>query len=298
MGKLEDNKDIIISKYTDGYSASELAALFEATKTGIISLLKRNNIKTRTQTEARRIRAQKKNKEYNNIKYQSCRICKITYELNENNFYIRSNKIRFHTECKKCYSKRNKEYKCKNKKKLKQKRQNKKDLLSNYNKQYYRDNKDKIYKKKQKYRKKNRAKINDYKKKYNRNKYNNDLNFKLRTIVSKSIRRMLKTNDSSKNNESSLDYLPFTIQELKNHLESQFETWMTWDNWGVYDPKTWDDNDSSTWTWQIDHIMPHSKFSYTNMNDDSFKECWSLSNLRPLSAKQNVLDGCTKKRHE
>lgn len=27
------------------------------------------------------------------------------------------------------------------------------------------------------------------------------------------------------------------------------------------------------------------------------KECWSLSNLRPYSSKQNHLDGCTKVRH-
>lgn len=27
------------------------------------------------------------------------------------------------------------------------------------------------------------------------------------------------------------------------------------------------------------------------MEDENFKKCWALSNLRPLSAKQNVLDG-------
>lgn len=29
-----------------------------------------------------------------------------------------------------------------------------------------------------------------------------------------------------------------------------------------------------------------------------FKRCWALDNLRPLSAKQNLIDGVTKSRHE
>jgi hypothetical protein len=50
----------------------------------------------------------------------------------------------------------------------------------------------------------------------------------------------------------------------------------------------WDDNDSSTWTWQIDHIVPHAKLPYTKMTDNNFHRCWSLENLRPLSAKRNL----------
>jgi len=86
-------------------------------------------------------------------------------------------------------------------------------------------------------------------------------------------------------------YLLYTIGELKNHLETQFESWMTWNNQGKYDPKTWDDNDQTTWTWNIDHIIPQSKLFYTSLEDDNFKKAWALNNLRPLSAKQNILDG-------
>ena len=69
-------------------------------------------------------------------------------------------------------------------------------------------------------------------------------------------------------------------------------------NYGKYYPKKWDDNDKSTWVWNIDHIKPHSEFHYESMEDDSFKECWALSNLRPLSAKQNILDGASRTRHQ
>ena len=66
---------------------------------------------------------------------------------------------------------------------------------------------------------------------------------------------------------------------------------MTWDNYGIYRASMWVDNDPSTWVWQIDHIIPQAKFSYTSMDEENFQKCWALSNLRPLSAKQNVIDG-------
>jgi hypothetical protein len=90
---------------------------------------------------------------------------------------------------------------------------------------------------------------------------------------------------------SILKHLPYSMEELKNHLENQFESWMTWDNWGKYRPNHWDDNNSSTWTWQLDHIIPQRYFNYESMKDDSFIKCYGLSNLRPYSAKQNILKG-------
>lgn len=66
---------------------------------------------------------------------------------------------------------------------------------------------------------------------------------------------------------------------------------MNWNNYGVYKYTTWNDNDPTTWVWQIDHIMPINSFSYTTMKCQEFQNCWSLSNLRPLSAKENVKKG-------
>jgi hypothetical protein len=65
---------------------------------------------------------------------------------------------------------------------------------------------------------------------------------------------------------------------------------MTWNTHGIYNSKTWDDNDVSTWRWQIDHIIPQSILPYTSIEDNNFKKCWALENLRPYSAKQNILD--------
>lgn len=96
---------------------------------------------------------------------------------------------------------------------------------------------------------------------------------------------------AKKGGKSIKKYFSYTMQELKEHLENQFESWMTWENYGTYRVDTWDDANPFTWTWQLDHIIPHSKFTYTSMEDQAFKDCWALSNLRPYSAKQNVIDG-------
>lgn len=113
---------------------------------------------------------------------------------------------------------------------------------------------------------------------------------RLRLQMSKNIHAAIKFGKKF----SIMDHLPYSIEELKNHLEKQFEPWMSWSNWGVYNSKTWDDNDSSTWTWQIDHIVPQVALPYSSPDDANFRKCWNLSNLRPLSAKRNILDGVTR----
>lgn len=96
-----------------------------------------------------------------------------------------------------------------------------------------------------------------------------------------------------KGGKSILQFLQYTIDILRAHIENLFEPWMTWENWGSYRIETWDDNDPTTWTWHIDHIISQAKLPYVSMEDDNFKICWALSNLRPLSAKQNVIKGNT-----
>ncbi len=109
----------------------------------------------------------------------------------------------------------------------------------------------------------------------------------LRQDISRVIRRSL-TNIGLTKNSSVAQYLSYTIQELKEHLENQFDVWMSWNNQGKYITKSWDDNDSSTWTWHIDHIIPQSNFDFSN--GDDIRKCWALNNLRPYSAKHNVIE--------
>ncbi len=131
---------------------------------------------------------------------------------------------------------------------------------------------------------------------WNKNRFMSKPSNRLRIIISNYINSNLRSNNSSKEG-SCVKYLPYTMKELKDHLERQFEPWMNWDNWGQYSANNWDDNDSSTWKWNIDHIIPVSCFECKSMKDEGFQKCWGLDNLRPYSAKQNILDGTSRIRH-
>ena len=140
--------------------------------------------------------------------------------------------------------------------------------------------------------KENRVGYRDTRNAKERHRRRTDPVYRLRTNMSKLIGHKLKRVNSSKSG-SICKYLSYSFDDLKNHLESQFEPWMNWNNYGKYCARSWNDYDRSTWTWQVDHIIPQSQLPYADMSDDNFIKCWSLDNLRPLSAKVNVIIGAS-----
>lgn len=116
---------------------------------------------------------------------------------------------------------------------------------------------------------------------------------RLNRVIKAHLNRMLKRLGLRKT-QTSFAYFPYSAIELRTHLESQFEPWMNWDNYGRYNVTLWDDEDPLSWTWQIDHIIPQHELLYRDITDENFKKCWALSNLRPFPAKQNVIDGARK----
>lgn len=173
-------------------------------------------------------------------------------------------------------------------------RENNKDKLRKNKAEYYQINKEIIKPKRDEYRKINKDRRNEL----TRQKRKSDPIFQLRDNVRTIIKLMITKNYGSKNGSSINNYLQYSIQQLKDHLQSKFEFWMTWNNHGKYDVKTWNDDDSTTWTWQLDHIIPQSDLPYASMNDDNFRKCWALENLRPLSAKINSIEGARRIRHK
>ncbi len=169
-------------------------------------------------------------------------------------------------------------------------------------KKSYHKNKSKRLQESKSYYKANKSRYQDYQKNYKRKnprmgrKRSITVEGRLRSAISRAISKNIKKMGGEKM-ESSLPHLDFTYGQLKVHLESLFELWMSWSNYGIYDPKTWKDNDPSTWKWQIDHVIPHSELLYSSYQHENFHKCWSLSNLRPYSAKQNILDGSNRTRH-
>jgi hypothetical protein len=79
----------------------------------------------------------------------------------------------------------------------------------------------------------------------------------------------LKTKKNGRKWESLVGY---TLEDLMQHLEKQFQPGMTWKNYGE---------------WHLDHIHPRAAHSYENSNDPDFKRCWALDNLQPLWATEN-----------
>jgi len=148
------------------------------------------------------------------------------------------------------------------------------------------------------YRANHKCQAAEYKKEYYKKRRKEDPIFKLKSIISNSIYKYLHNHKLSKNNISILNHMPQPIIDIKLYIESLFDPWMTWQNHGKYNAKIWNDNDQTTWTWQLDHIIPHSTFKYDTMDCEEFRKCWALSNLRPYSAKQNILDGGARVRHK
>lgn len=171
-----------------------------------------------------------------------------------------------------------------------------KKIKKSYNISYREENKEDLKECRKKYVLINKEKVNKLGRDWCAAKKKSDPSFKLKTNVGKHISITLKRSSIPKKG-SSWDHLSFTPDILKAHLESKFEEWMNWENWKVYNSKTWDDNDKSTWTWHIDHIVPQSEFKFKSMEDEDFKKCWSLDNLRPYNAKMNVMDGVNRTRH-
>jgi len=167
----------------------------------------------------------------------------------------------------------------------------------NYDKKRYLDNKEAILEERKLYYALNKKSYIERNKKNNKRRYDNDPTFKIRARISSEVRKSLINQVASKGKKSIINYLPYSIKELHNHIQQQFEPWMNWNNWKRYNSKTWDDFNKETWTWNIDHIIPQASLLYCSMEDENFKKCWALENLRPYSAKQNILDGVSRSRH-
>lgn len=268
-----------------------------------------------------------------------CIDCGSSYQKN-NKDNIKIIQKQWYQKNKEKVSLQRKEYRKNNIDKINTYKENNKVSFQEYNKNYWKENKEELNIKQKIYYEQNKEQLNSSRRienlsplqielknnlskqwsKNNRDKVNksslqwrnkkikSDPSYKLRIYASNYIREALQSNGGSKNGYSILDFLPYSIEELKTHIENHFidrqnlttdeKVWMIWDNWGIYNPETWDDNDPSTWTWQLDHIKPHSTFHYITMDCQEFRDCWALSNLRPLRAKDNIIDGVSRIRHK
>lgn len=142
-----------------------------------------------------------------------------------------------------------------------------KERKAKRDKDYAERNAEKIAKYQKQYRKENRDTAREYIKEYCKERSKTDPEFRLKRVMTSALVRMIK------GTVGKTRHLPYTMTELRRHMERQFLPGMNWENYGK---------------WHIDHIRPISSFSINSPDHPDFLQCWGLPNLRPLWAKDNI----------
>ena len=165
-------------------------------------------------------------------------------------------------------------------------RDNNPDKVKEQRINYYKNNKELVIKKHKLYIELNKEENIKYHKHYRlinkekiKNKATNRLKIdplhklkcNLRTYIRLSIKRMGYFKKSN-----TKDILGCTFEELKLHLESKFESWMSWENHGLY-------NGELNYGWDIDHIIPLS----SAISEEEIIKLNHYTNLQPLCSYTN-----------
>ena len=167
----------------------------------------------------------------------------------------------------------NLKWRSKNKEHLKKymKEYNKEYSLKNkeHKKEYYLKSKERI----KEYNLKNKEHFTEWRRNYGRKRYKTNINFKLRMLCSSRVLRALKGKIKS---ASTMKLIGCTLDELRRHMESLFEPWMTWENQG-------------RGGWDIDHIKACFHFNLADPKQQ--RTCFNWSNLQPMEHIANLQKG-------
>lgn len=106
--------------------------------------------------------------------------------------------------------------------------------------------------------------------------YKKTTEYKLKQNLRGRIRRALKRKFATNTETRTEEILGCKIEYFKEYLESKFEPWMTWENYGLY-------NGELNYGWDIDHVTP---LSSANTIEDIY-ELNHYKNLQPLCSKVN-----------
>lgn len=140
---------------------------------------------------------------------------------------------------------------------------------------YYEANKGTINDKQKTYRDDNKEKIKVRQKNYVKRKKSEDPLYKLKHTIRVSICNAFKNKNINKSSKT-IDILGCSFEEFKQHLESNFESWMNWGNHGKY-------NGNTNYGWDIDHIQPLA----TAVTEADVIKLNHYTNLKPLCSKVN-----------
>lgn len=122
------------------------------------------------------------------------------------------------------------------------------------------------------YESQHKAQILMKKSKRNKIRRMTDLNFKLKHNLRNRLSNALKNNAKS---NKTLILIGCSLEQLKMHLEKQFQTGMNWSNYG-----------KKIGQWNIDHIIPCASFDLKYPEQQ--QKCFHFTNLQPLWAIDNL----------
>ena len=191
-------------------------------------------------------------KEYHKKYYEENKECRKEYGKK----YTEENKER-RKECQKKYYEENKE------------------KFKKYGKKYYEENKENIRERSKKYYKDNKENIIERNIKYDMERRKNDPLYRLTVNIKCLIRNSFKNKGYTKKSRS-YKILGCSFEDFKKHIESQFEDWMNWDNYGLY-------NGEECYGWDFDHIIPVCS---CECEEDVYK-LNHYSNFQPLCSYLN-----------
>lgn len=140
------------------------------------------------------------------------------------------------------------------------------------------NNKEKIKEQKKKWAQENPDKVKSANAKYHKNRLKNDELYKLKHIISSIIRDSLKRKGYCKSYRS-VEILGCSIDIFKNYIESKFESWMSWENYGRPEDGIYELNK----TWDIDHVIPLRSAS----SEEDIIKLNHYTNLQPLCSYHN-----------
>ena len=143
--------------------------------------------------------------------------------------------------------------------------------MPKYHNTYYTKNKDKVIASVNRWGKANIEKRRQIHNKCDKKRRSNPI-VRLNMCISAGLNKSMKGLKAGRHWEELTGY---TVPQLKAHLEKQFDKHMTWNNYGTY--------------WHVDHKIPVANFDCSDM--EQLKACWSLSNLQPLEAHENMSKG-------
>tara|TARA_E500000318_G_scaffold105178_1_gene111819 strand:+ start:502 stop:1335 length:834 start_codon:yes stop_codon:yes gene_type:complete len=147
------------------------------------------------------------------------------------------------------------------------------DTIKEKAKEYRKNNKEKIDTRIKKWNEENKERVKEVRNAKIKRRYANDEEFKIRHILNSSIRKHLKKQKISKKSSGLEIIIGCTFNDLKKHIEKQFQDGMNWDNHGQFG-------------WHIDHIKPVSKFDLRNKANQM--KAYNFKNLQPLWWKDNI----------